>query len=446
MLFSRKDLSKIILPLFIEQALAVTIGMLDTVMVSTAGEAAVSGVSLVDTVNLLLVYLFAALAGGGAVVISQFIGQREIKAAKESAKQLTWVVFFASSLLTIFAVSLRAPLLKLIFGKIEADVMENAKIYFLFTALSYPFLGLYNAGASIYRAQGNSKASMLVSLLMNGLNVGGNALLIFVFDMGAAGAAIATLFSRIVGAIIMIVMACKKNKQVFVEKLFRYKPDFKLIKRVCGIGIPNGLENGMFQLGKVITQSLISSLGTISIAANAAANSLTSLQYIPGNAIGLAMITVVGQCIGAGEKEQAKKYSRRLVGLTYLCIMGISSILCIFSKGLVGLFGLSQEATSLAQKIIYINSISVCTIWPIAFTLPTSFRAASDVKYPMVLSVISMWVFRVGLSFVFSKWLDMGVMGVWYAMYVDHLFRAVMFAIRYLKGKWLTKYKELKYN
>ena len=141
MLFSRRDLSKIILPLFIEQALAVTIGMLDTVMVSTAGEAAVSGVSLVDTVNLLLVYLFAALAGGGAVVISQFIGQKEIKAAKESAKQLTWVVFFASSLLTIFAVSLRAPLLKLIFGKIEADVMENAKIYFLFTALSYPFLG-----------------------------------------------------------------------------------------------------------------------------------------------------------------------------------------------------------------------------------------------------------------------------------------------------------------
>ena len=446
MLFSRKDLSKIIIPLLIEQALAITIGMLDTAMVSTAGEAAVSGVSLVDSVNLLLVYLFSALAGGGAVVISQLIGQREIGAAKEASKQLMWVVFIASTFLAVFSVCLRGPLLKLIFGKIEADVMENALVYFFYTALSYPFLGLYNAGAAIYRAQGNSKTSMYVSFLMNGINVAGNALLIFVFKMGAAGAAIATLFSRVIGALIMTILPCKKNKEVYIEKIFRYKPDFRLIKRICGIGIPNGLESGMFQFGKVITQSLISSFGTIAIAANAAANALTALQYIPGNAIGLAMVTVVGQCVGAGEKEQAKKYSKRLVGLTYLCIFVISAVLCIFPKGLVGLFGLSPDATSLAINLIYANSIAVCTIWPLAFTLATSFRAASDVKYPMIMSVISMWVFRVGLSFVLSKWLDMGVMGVWIAMYADWLFRAIIFVIRYLKGKWLTKFKELKYN
>ena len=446
MLFSRKDLSKIIIPLLIEQALAITIGMLDTAMVATAGEAAVSGVSLVDSVNLLLVYLFSALAGGGAVVISQLIGQREIGAAKEASKQLMWVVFIASTFLSVFSVCLRGPLLKLIFGKIEADVMENALVYFFYTALSYPFLGLYNAGAAIYRAQGNSKTSMYVSFLMNGINVAGNALLIFVFKMGAAGAAIATLFSRVIGALIMTILPCKKNKEVYIEKIFRYKPDFRLIKRICGIGIPNGLESGMFQFGKVITQSLISSFGTIAIAANAAANALTALQYIPGNAIGLAMVTVVGQCVGAGEKEQAKKYSKRLVGLAYLCIFVISAVLCIFPKGLVGLFGLSPDATDIAIKLIYANSIAVCTIWPLAFTLATSFRAASDVKYPMIISVTSMWVFRVGLSFVLAIWLNMGIMGVWIAMYVDWLFRAVIFVIRYLRGKWLTKFKELKYN
>ena len=446
MLFSRKDLSKIIIPLLIEQALAITIGMLDTAMVATAGEAAVSGVSLVDSVNLLLVYLFSALAGGGAVVISQLIGQREIGAAKEASKQLMWVVFIASTFLSVLSVCLRGPLLKLIFGKIEADVMENALVYFFYTALSYPFLGLYNAGAAIYRAQGNSKTSMYVSFLMNGINVAGNALLIFVFKMGAAGAAIATLFSRVIGALIMTILPCKKNKEVYIEKIFRYKPDFRLIKRICGIGIPNGLESGMFQFGKVITQSLISSFGTIAIAANAAANALTALQYIPGNAIGLAMVTVVGQCVGAGEKEQAKKYSKRLVGLTYLCIFVISAVLCIFPKGLVGLFGLSPDATDIAIKLIYANSIACCTIWPLAFTLATSFRAASDVKYPMIISVTSMWVFRVGLSFVLAIWLNMGIMGVWVAMYVDWLFRAIIFVIRYLKGKWLTKFKELKYN
>ena len=254
------------------------------------------------------------------------------------------------------------------------------------------------------------------------------------------------MFSRVIGALIMTILPCKKNKEVYIEKIFRYKPDFRLIKRICGIGIPNGLESGMFQFGKVITQSLISSFGTIAIAANAAANALTALQYIPGNAIGLAMVTVVGQCVGAGEKEQAKKYSKRLVGLTYLCIFVISAVLCIFPKGLVGLFGLSSDATDIAIKLIYANSIACCTIWPLAFTLATSFRAASDVKYPMIISVTSMWVFRVGLSFVLAIWLNMGIMGVWIAMYVDWLFRAVIFVIRYLRGKWLTKFKELKYN
>ncbi len=443
MLFSNQDLRKIIIPLLIEQTLAITIGMLDSAMVASAGEAAVSGVSLVDTVNLLLIYIFSALAGGGSIVISQFLGKENYKLAKEASKQLIWVVFLVSFAVMTLTLIFRHPLLHLIFGSIADDVMANAQIYFLFTALSYPFLGIFNAGASVFRAVGNSRISMLTSVVMNVLNIIGNALLIFCFHMGAAGAAIATLFSRIVGAVIMLVLVQDKRRIIYVENLLHFRPNMALIKRICGIGIPNGLENGMFQFGKVITQSLISGFGTMQIAANAVANSLTSLQYIPGTTIGLTIVTVVGRCIGAEEKEQAKSYTKKLLGITYALIIFISLILCMFSKQFTGIYHLSEESTKIALHLLIFHCVCVSTIWPFAFTLPNSFRAASDVKYTMVLSVCSMWVFRVGLSFVCSKMLHMEIYGVWLAMSVDWLFRAFMFFIRYLRGTWLTKYKPL---
>lgn len=441
MLFSSKDLRKIIVPLIIEQFLAVTIGMLDTVMVAKAGEAAVSGVSLVDSINLLMVYIFSALAGGGAVVISQILGSGNKEYAKKSAKQLVWVVFSVSMFVMISILIFRKPLLSMAFGSITADVMANARIYFLYTAISYPFLGLYNAGASIFRAMGNSKISMEASFIMNLLNLFGNAVLIFVFKMGAAGAAIATLFSRVVGAGIMMYLVHDKNLPVYIEKIFSFKPDFDLIKRICGIGIPNGAENGMFQFGKVITQSLISSFGTVHIAANAAAGGLCTLQYAPGTAIGLAMIVVVGRCIGAGEREQAKMYAKKLLKIAYIFMASIAIIMAIFAKPLVGMYDLSAEAAGMAVKIMTIHAVFISLVHPTAFCLANSFRAASDVKFPMIISIISMWVFRVGTSYIFGLYMGLGVIGVWIAMFCDWFFRATVFGTRFVKGTWLTKYK-----
>ncbi len=443
MLFSKQDLRKIIVPLLIEQALAVTVGMLDTVMVASAGEAAVSGVSLVDTLNLLLIYVFSALAGGGAIVISQLLGKGVKETAQEASRQLVLVVAAAAVFLTLIAVGLRKPLLNWIYGSIDAEVMANARIYFLFTALSYPFLGIYNACAAIFRAAGNSKISMTTSLMMNGINVAGNALLIFVFHMGAAGAAIATLFARIVGAGFMLLRIRSPKANLRIVGLLKIRPEWSLIKRICWIGVPNGIENGMFQFGKVLTQSLVSGFGTVQIAANAAASSLASLQYVPGQAISLAMVVVVGRCVGAGEKEQAKRYTKVLLGSTYGMILLVSVIMCLFAKNLAGLYNLSGDGIALAVQIIICHSLCISTIWPLAFPLPNAFRAASDVRYTMVLSVFSMWVFRVGLSVVFGKMLGMGVMGVWLAMFCDWLFRAVVFVIRFYNGKWLTKYKSL---
>lgn len=417
--------------------------MIDSVMVSSVGDAAVSGVSLVDTVNLLLIYLFNAIAVGGAVVVSQLIGKGDVKQANEASKQLMWAITIIATFVSIVVVFLRSPLLKLIFGKVENDVMQHAQIYFLITSISFPFLAVRSASASVFRAGGDSKFSLKISLLVNAINIGGNALLIYVAKIGVAGAAISTLVARIVGAVISVFALGDTRRLVYVEKLFKYKPDLAYIKNIFGIGIPNGLENGMFQFGKVLTQSLISTLGTVCIAANAVSGTLTSMQYIPGTAIGSTMLIVIGRCIGAGEKEQAKYYAKTLLGVGYACIATLSLIMAIFAPQLVSLYNISPESADIAVKIIRIHSIVVSTIWPIAFPLSSAFRATSDVKFTMVVAIISMWTLRVGLSYVFVLLFNLSVYGVWFAMFCDWFARFIIFGIRFLKGTWLTKYKPI---
>ena len=441
MLFSNKSLYKIIIPLFIEQILAVTIGMLDSVMVSSVGEAAVSGVSLVDTVNLLLSYIFSALATGGAVVSSQFLGRKEYDHARSSAKQLLYSVVFTASIITAIVLVSGKPMLSLLFGNVEADVMGHARIYFLITSLSYPFLALYNGGAALFRSMGNSKISMSVSMVMNFINVSGNALLIFGFHLGAAGAAAATLFSRIVGSVIMTVLLHDRKNVIYIEKLFSYKPDFKIIKSILGIGIPSGMENGMFQFGKILTQSLISAMGTAVIAANAVAGTLSSFVYAVGGAVGLTLVTVVGRCVGAGEFEQAKFYSKKLMKIEYTGLALMNIFLILFGKNVIAMYNLSPYSTDIAYKLLMWHALFNCTIWAVSFTLPNSFRAASDVRFPMIVSILSMWIFRVGLSYLLVLYFDLGIMGVWFAMFADWIFRGSIFATRFVRGKWLTKYK-----
>ncbi len=441
MLFSNKDLTRIILPLFVEQLLAVTIGMLDSIMVSSVGEAAVSGVALVDTINLLLSYIFSALATGGAVICSQFLGRREYDNARNSAKQLLYSITFTAVIIMSTVLIIRKPLLSLVFGSVGSDVMGHAQIYFLFTAMSYPFLALYNGGAALFRSMGNSKISMVASIIMNLLNVTGNAVLIYVFHLGAAGAAISTLFSRIVGSFIMTALLYNKENVIFIEKLFRYRPDFKIIKSILGIGIPSGMENGMFQFGKLLTQSLVSTMGTAVIAANAVAGTMASFQYAVGGAISLTLVTVVGRCVGADEKEQAKKYTRKLMAVEYIALVVVALLLVIFGKSIISAYNLSDGSAKIAYNLILLHSLFNITVWAISFTLPNAFRAASDVKFTMVTSIASMWIFRVGLCYILAGYLSFGIYGVWFAMFVDWIFRAILFGVRFVSGKWLTKYR-----
>ena len=439
-LFTRQALVALLLPLIAEQALSVTIGLADTLMVSSVGEAAVSGVSLVDSFNTLMIQVMSALATGGAVVTSQYIGHREPKNAKAAAAQILFVLASFSLVVAAVVVVGRHAILRGIFGSIDADVMRYAETYFLLSALSYPFIGLYNAGAALFRAQGNSKISMLSSLVMNVINIGGNAVLIYGFGMGVLGAALASLVSRAVSCLVVLYLLQKPACPLRVDGLRALAPDGGLIRRILRVGIPAGIENGMFQIGKLSVSSLTSTLGTAAIAANAVANTATTFLNIPANAVGMAALTVVGQCLGAGEKEQAVYYSRRLL-LTAYCgawVMNLSAFL-FANRFAISLFNLSPEAQTMAlQVMVWFNFVSLF-FWPSSFTLPNILRAAGDARFTMAVSILSMWVFRVGFCYVMVLGFHGRLLSIWMGMFLDWVFRSLCFFVRFARGRWMEQ-------
>ena len=438
-LFSNRALVTLIIPLIIEQFLNVLVGMADTIMVSNVGEAAVSGVSLVDSVMLLLINVFQALATGGAVVAGQYLGRQREKRACEAANQLVWFV-------TLLVVGIMATMylgkgfiLHVVFGQIDADVMHHANIYLLIVNASIPFIALYNAGAAIFRSMGNSQVSMKVSMLMNIINVCGNAILVYGFGCGAEGVAIPTLISRMVAAILITVLLLNQKQLLHIKPSLRYQFRPGLVKKILQIGIPNGLENSMFQLGKIIVLSLVSTFGTYAITANAVANTVASFQTIPGMAMNLAITTVISQCVGARDYEQARYYTRKLLKIAYASVVVTVVIMLAASNLITQAYNLSDITAAEAIKIFFLHGISVMMIWPTAFSLPSTLRAAGDVRFCMITSVTSMWVCRVVFSYVFGQFFGFGVFGVWMAMILDWWVRAFFFVRRYRGSQWMTK-------
>ncbi len=436
-MFSKKQLRKLIAPLIVEQILAITVGMVDTMMISYAGEAAISGVSLVDMINVLLINIFAAVATGGAVVVSQYLGHGNKKLACRAAEQLITVSVVISTAIMLIGLLFRAPLLKLLFGTVEADVMKNAMIYFLISAFSFPFLAVFNACAATYRSMGNSKISMQVSVGMNIFNAIGNAILIFGFQMGTAGAALSTLAARMLGALVMMILMKNQKNDVYViyRNLIRWERD--MVRKILHIAIPNGVENGLFQLGRVLVVSIISRFGTAQIAANAVANNLDSMGCIAGQAMNLAMITVVGQCMGAGEKEQAVWYTKKLWKFTYQITAAVNSVILLSLPLLLNIYSLSPEAWRYAFILVCIHNGCAIFLWPTSFTMPNALRASGDVKFTMVVSVASMFIFRIGFSVVLGIYLGLGAIGVWIAMVLDWICRVSFYIWRFFSRKWL---------
>lgn len=435
-MFTGKQILNLIIPLVIEQFFMVTVGMTDSIMTAFFGEDAVSGVSLVDTINVLLINIFAALATGGAVIVGQHIGRNDNKNACKAADQLMIFTTLSSVIIMALIYMFKPFILDVVFGSITPEVKHNSDIYLMIVAASIPFIAVYNGASAVFRSMGNSKIPMTTTLIMNAINVCGNAVLVYIFQIGVAGVAIPTLISRIAGAAIVVALLRKQELPVHISKPFCFKPDFSVIKKILYIGVPNGLENSMFQLGKILVLSLVSVFGTASIAANAVSNAIASFQILPGTAIGLALITVVSQCIGAGRPDQAKYYTKKLMKIAYIAMIATNLLIDLSLPLILYIYNLTPETANLTYEILIYHSVCALLIWPLSFTLPNTLRSAGDVRFCMIISIASMWLCRITLAFVLASWLGMGVMGVWIAMTIDWAVRAAFFIYRYAKGKW----------
>lgn len=435
-LFSRNDLVRLIIPLIVDQFLQVAVGLSDSIMVARVGEAAVSGVSLVDTVMLLIINIFTALATGGAVIAGQYLGRKDPKTGCEATAQLFNFTFLFSIFIMILGYLGQNVILYHVFGKIEPEVMKDSRTYLLIVLSSIPMIAMYNAGAAIFRAMGNSNIAMKTSLLMNSINVFGNALLIFGFHRGVEGVAIPTVVSRGVACVMILILLNNQKHELHILHPYPFKIKWNVLKKILYIGIPNGLENSMFQLGKIAVLSLVSGLGTASLAANAVGNNIANFAILPGMSFGFALLTVCAQCVGAGDFEQVKYYTKHMMRVEYLCLIASNLIVILALPFILSVYNLSDEAARYANDIILYHAACVVTIWPLSFTLPNTLRAAADVKITMVLSIISMWVFRFGFSYLLTMVFHMGIFGVWVAMTIDWLVRGIFFVCRYKSGRW----------
>lgn len=437
LLFPRRALWMLLIPLIIEQMLNSLMGMVDTLMVSRVGAEAISAVSLVDSINNLVLQVFAAMAAGAAIICSQYLGRKDEKGCNDAAKQIVLTVVVISSVIMIIGVGFRKPLLHLIFGSVEEAVMTNAQIYFLITALSYPFIALFQAGAAFYRACGNSKFTMKTALIANVANIVGNTLFIFVLQMGAAGAAISTLISRALCAFVVFYALRRPGYAIQLKNYFSIRPDLNLIVKILAIGVPSGIENGMFQFGKLAIQSTVSSLGTAAIAAQAMTIIFENVNGMAAVGIGIGLMTVVGQSIGAGRQEEAKYYIVKLAGYAEIAMIISCILVYIAARPVTVLAGMSEESTALCMQMILAITIVKPLLWVPSFTPPNGLRAAGDVRFSMITATLTMWLCRVALSIFLMRVVKTGPIGVWYGMFADWGVRGVIFTIRFVRGKWL---------
>lgn len=438
-LFSNRDLQRLIIPIIVEQFLLIFVGLADSIMVASVGEAAVSAVSLIDTIMVLLINAFAAIGIGGGVVAGQALGRKKPEEGCEATEQL--LLFCTAFSILIMAVLYlgKGFVLHVVFGKIDAEVMRNCSIYLMIVNASIPFIALYNAGAAVFRAMGDSKTAMYMSVLMNGLNIAGNAVMIYGLKMGVAGAAIPTMLSRVVGGAIMLCLLKNPSKILHVRSYIKIRPDFRMMKKIFHIGIPYGLENSMFQLGKILVLSLVSGFGTVSIAANAVCNCVCGFAVVGGMSMGYALSSVTARCVGAGDYEQVRYYSRKLLALSYAALVIMNAILMLLLPAIIRIYNLSQETGEIATKIIIYHAICSCLWWAPSFTLPNTLRAANDATFCMITAILSMWIFRIAFSYLLALTFDLGVFGVWVAMTIDWLVRAVVFVFRYRSETWYFK-------
>ena len=439
-LYTNKALLYLFIPLLVEYALEFFLGLADSIMVASLGESAISGVSLVDFLIQLLIFSFSALATGGAVVAGQYLGDKQINKARNSATQLVWFSTILSTILMILVIILRQFIIGLLFGQIEADVWYNADMYLYVVALSIPFIAIYNAGAAIFRTTNNALVPMKIMLICDILNIVGNAFCIYYLGWDVRGVAIPTVISRVLSALLVLYVILDEDYKLHINRTLRHKFDFNLLEKVLKVGIPYGIENGLFQLGRILVLSLVSTFGTMAIAANSVGYSIGIFSVLPGFAINLGLTAVISNCVGANDYEQARYYNKKCLILVVISHIIINSVIFAILPLLLGIYNLSAQTASMTTEMVIWHGIFAIIIWPLSFTIPSTFRGAGDSKSVMYISTIVMFTCRIALSYVIADWLGVGVFGTWIAMFIDWYVRAAIYIYRYFSNKW-TEYR-----
>ena len=439
-LYTNRALLALFIPLLIEYSLEFFVGFADSVMVASLGESAISGVSLVDFLVQLLIFSFSALATGGAVVAGQYLGDQNIDKARNSATQLVWFSTILSIVLMIAVIFLKPFLIGILFGQIEADVWANADVYLYFMALSIPFLAIYNAGAAIFRTTNNAVMPMNILLVCDILNVAGNAICIYLLGLDVRGVAIPTVIARVLAAVLILYFLSDDNYKLHIKKTLKHKFDFDLLGKVMKVGIPYGIENGLFQLGRVLVLSLVSTFGTMAIAANSVGYAIGIFSVLPGFAINLGLTAVISNCVGANDYEQARYYNKKCLVMVVISHIVINLLIFLVLPMILGIYNLSPQTEAMAAEMVIWHGIFAIIIWPISFTLPATFRGAGDSKSVMYISLAVMFTCRIALSYVIADWMGIGVFGTWIAMFIDWYVRAGIYVYRYFSNKW-TEYR-----
>lgn len=429
-LFSNKALFYLFIPLLIEQALEFFVGLADSIMVASLGEAAISGVSLVDFLMQLLIFSFSALATGGAVIAGQYLGDNKIDEARNASNQLMWFSALSSTLFMLIVLIARSFLIGILFGQIEADVWANADIYLLIVALSIPFIAIYNAGAAIFRTTNDASLPMKIMLVCDVLNVVGNAFCIYYLGWGVEGVAIPTVISRFIAAIAILYYVLDENYLLHIKRTLKHKFDWLILRNVLNVGIPYGIENGLFQLGRILVLSLVSTFGTMAIAANSVGYAIGIFSVLPGFAINLGFTAVISRCVGANDYEQVRFYNKKIILIVFISHIIINIVIFALLPFILEIYQLSSQTAAMTSEMVIWHGIFAVIIWPIAFTLPAMFRGAGDSKSVMYISLAVMFTCRIGLSYIIADWMGVGVFGTWIAMFIDWYVRAALYIYR----------------
>ena len=440
--FSNADLARLFFPIAVEQFLEYSLGLANSLMAASVSESAVSAVSLVEFVMALFISIFTAIATGGSVVASQYLGNKQSGNARNTADQLVWFSLIFAIFIALAIIVLKDLILDKVFGDIGEQVRRDASHYLVFSAISAPFLAVYAAAAAIFRTMSNAKLPMYIMAAANLLNVLLTAISIYTFHTGVLGIAISTLIARAIACFVIVYLLLDIKLKLHIRKSFIYKFDYEIIKKILNIGVPYGFENSMFYVGRIIVLSLVSLFGTASIAANAVGGTIVMFQVLPGMAIGTGLSVVISRCVGANDFAQAKFYVRKSMISIYIVQLFSTAVILLLLEPLLRVYNLSSEAINLTRQIVWYHGIAMCLIWPLAYTYPTIFRAAGDAKYPMIVNLVCMFACRVILAYIFALTFDLGMIGTWFAMFADWAVKAVLFTIRYLKGTWM-KFKAI---